>query len=199
MSASLNPFLILKRIAFRIKYPKLLLLTVSIFLGYLIFKDENNFHFHAVLDRLGYVGTFLAGMFFSHGFTTGPAVATLLLISEKQNFFVSGVIATVGSLFGNYFIFKTLKISFEKEVYDISSHPLYKWVIGILDRFTPMFVRSYVLPVFAGIISATPLPDEFSAALVHASKNMSYPIFATVSFIFNAFGIFIIMLIGRMI
>ena len=199
MPSSINPFLLLKKIAFRIKYPKLLLLSTSIFLGYLIFKDENNFHFHAALDRLGLLGTFLAGMFFSHGFTAGPAVAALLLISEKQNFLVSGIVATIGSLFGNYFIFKTLKISFEKEVYDISSHPLYKWLIGKLDRFTPMFVRSYVLPVFAGIITATPLPDEFSAALVHASKNMSYPVFATVSFVFNAFGIFIIMLIGRMI
>ena len=87
----------------------------------------------------------------------------------------------------------------EKEMNDLSGHPLYQWLIAKLDRVTPTCFRSYVLPVFAGIISATPLPDEFTAAIVHASKNMSYTVFATVSFFFNAFGVFIILLIGRII
>ncbi len=195
----MNPILILKKILFRIKYPKLLLLAASILLGYLIYNDENNFHFHAILDHLGYFGTFIAGVLFSHGFTVGPAVAMLFLASGSQNVILAGIIATIGSFFGTYFVFQSLKISFEKEVNDLSSHPLYQWIIAKLDQITPMFFRSYVLPVFAGIISATPLPDEFTAALIHASKNMSYPVFATVSFFFNAFGVFIILLIARMI
>jgi hypothetical protein len=189
----------LKKYIFIIQYPRLLVLGISILLGILIYKDENNFNFHLILGKLGYFGTFLAGAFFSHGFTLGPAVSALLLATKTQNLFVAGIVATFGAFIGNYIVFKTIKVSYDEEVRSLSEYRLYQWVIEKLDRYTPLFVRSYILPMFAGIISATPLPDEFTAALVHASKNMSFRIFSFFSFVSGAFGIFILLWIGRLI
>ena len=182
-----------------IRYPRLLLLGISIIWGILIYKDENNFNFHLILDKLGYFGTFLAGAFFSHGFTLGPAVSTLLLASQNQNILIAGIVGTFGASIGSYIVFNSIKISYDEEVRSLSEYRLYKLIIDKLDKYTPLFVRRYILPMFAGIISATPLPDEFTAALVHASKNMSFTVFSVFSFVSNTFGIFIILWIGRLI
>ncbi|MDZ7611824.1 MAG: hypothetical protein U5L10_03615 [Candidatus Moranbacteria bacterium] len=189
----------LRKLIPKIKYPKLILLALSIFLGYLIYKDENNFHFHAVLQHLGYLGTFLAGLFFVYGFTTGPAVASLLIISNFQNFWLAGVTATLGVIVGNFIVFRAMKISVGNELDELSRNRLLSWAITKTEKHIPSFARIYILPAFAGFIAATPLPDELAVALLSWSKNMSLAVFSTVAFTFNAFGIFIILWIGKMI
>ena len=189
----------LSRLAFRVKYPKLILFGFSIFLGILIYTDENNFHFHLLIQKLGFVAIFLAGAFFSHGLTLGPAVATLLLIGKTEPIFMTGVIAIIGLTVGNFLIFQYLRVSYTEEIDHASQTKLFLWIVRQLDRFTPRFIRKYVLPVFAGVASALPFPDELAMALVHASKEFSFITFSIVSFIFNFFGIFIILLIGRLL
>lgn len=199
MISYLNPITVIRKIIRKLRYPKLLLLLASIYVGYLIYQDNNNFLFHETLEKLGYVGTFLAGALFSHGFTMGPAVAALLINSQEQNFVIAGAVATAGTLLGNYLVHKALRVTYNEEVDEIFNHWLFRWIVRQIDRITPNFVRRYILPVFAGIVSATPLPDEFTAALVHASRGISFTIFSFVVFVFNAFGIFIILCIGRLL
>ena len=43
--------------------------------------------FHNFLLSLGYFGTFLAGVFFTYGFTAAPATVILLILSNEQNIF----------------------------------------------------------------------------------------------------------------
>ncbi|MFW5885385.1 MAG: hypothetical protein ACOCUF_04125 [Patescibacteria group bacterium] len=174
-------------------------MATSIFFGYLIYKDDNNFHFHAILQQLGYLGTFLAGVFFVYGFTTGPSVASLLIIANMQNFWIAGIVATAGVIVGNFLVFRALKISIATELDELSRNKLLQWTIQKVKKYIPSFARIYILPAFAGFISATPLPDELAVALLSWSKNMSLLAFSTVAFTFNAFGIFIILWIGRVI
>ncbi len=188
-----------EKLLIEVKYPKLILFGFSIILGILIYTDDNNFNFHILITKFGFLATFLAGMFFSHGLTLGPAVATLLLIGNSQPFFISGIIAIIGSIIGNFLIFEYLRISYAEEIDSASQTKLFRWMIEKLDKFTPRFIRKYVLPVFAGIASALPFPDEFAMSLVHASKDFSFRTFTSVSFVFNVFGIFIILWLGRIV
>lgn len=188
---------IIRKIALKLRYPKLILLAVSIFAGYLIYTDQNNFHFHDFFENIGPFGIFCCGLLFAHGFTAGPAIAGLLLIGKTHPFLMSGVLATAGTLIGNVIVYQKLRISYHEEFDSLSQHPLFKWMVNFLDKVTPQFVRRYILPAFAGILTATPLPDEFSVALVHASKGMSVTVFTFVSFVFSAFGVFIILFIGK--
>ncbi len=183
----------------KLRYPKLLLLGVSIFAGYLIYTDQNNFHFHHIIDNYAFLAAFIAGIFFAHGFTMGPSVAILLLLAPQLPLLETGLYASAGALLGNLIIFKTLRISYDEEISDLSQHSFFQKLTRRLDRFTPLFVRRYILPAFAGMLSATPLPDEFTAALVHASRDMSFSIFTFVAFFFNIFGIFILLAIGKML
>ncbi|MCK5081065.1 MAG: hypothetical protein KAQ63_02785 [Candidatus Moranbacteria bacterium] len=175
------------------------MLILSIFIGYLIYKDGNNFHFHQILNRLGYLGTFIAGFFFVYGFTTGPSIAVLLILSPLQNFWLAGVTAFIGAFVGNLLVFRAMRISVAGELDNLSKNKLLKLVIEQLEKYTPLFVRSHILPAFAGFIAATPLPDELAVALVSWSKDISITIFATAAFTINVFGIFIIIWLGRMI
>lgn len=188
----------LKKILLKIKYPKLILLAISIFVAYLIYKDENNFHFHAYINSFGYFGTFLVGVIFVYGFTAAPAVAMLLIIGQTQNFWLAGMVATLGTWIGQIIVFKALKISVENELDALMQNSFFRWFFDKISRHIPNFVQVYILPALAGFIAATPLPDEFAVALVAKSRNISFTLFSAVAFTFTAFGIFIILFIGKM-
>lgn len=183
----------------RIPYPKLFLLLISFYIARLILTDANNFYFHEIIDRLGYGASFLSGFFFNFGFTFAPSVAALIVLSNTQHFLLSGIVASLGSIFGNYFFYRIIKISFEDEIKQLSSSSLFKAVAQKLHNKTPLWIRSYILPIFAGIIVSTPLPDELGVAMIASSHKISFPIFSVVTFVFSAFGIFIILAIGRLI
>jgi len=190
---------IIKTLLRKIKYPKLILLILSIFIGYLIYMDGNNFYFHKIIYRMGYFGTFIAGFFFVYGFTTSLSIAILLVISPMQNFWLTGCTAFIGAFLGNILVFRAMRISVAGELNDLSKNKLMKIIIEKLEKYTPPFVRSYILPAFAGFIAATPLPDELTVALVSWSKDISINTFVFFAFIVNVFGIFLILWLGKIL
>jgi len=183
----------------KIRYPKFILLILSVFIGYLIYQDGNNFNFHEFFQSLGYFGTFIAGFFFVYGFTTAPSVAVLLIISPTQNFWLAGLVAMLGGIAGNVIVFRSMRVSVAGELSNLSGNKLLKVVIKKLDKHMPDFVRSYILPALAGFIAATPIPDELAVALLSRSRDISLGTFTAFAMIFNVFGIFIILLVGRLL
>ncbi len=183
----------------RLRYPKLLLLTLSIFSGFLIYFDQNNFHFHEMIISSGYIGIFLSGFFLAQGFTMGPAIAALLIISQNDPLFPTAILATVGAIIGNSVFYSLLRISYHSELAELSRLPFFLKLQKWANDKTPQFIRVYILPVFASIISATPLPDEFSVILVQASKGISATAFTISTAIIGIFGVTIILLIGKLL
>jgi len=183
----------------RLRYPKLFLLFLSVLSGFLVYFDQNNFHFHELIINSGYIGIFLAGFFLAHGFTMGPAIAALLIVSKTESLLSTSLIATVGAIIGNGIFYSLLRISYHRELAELSRLPLFVKLQEWADDNTPQFVRTYILPVFASIISATPLPDEFTVILVKASKEISATAFAITTAIVGIFGVTIILLIGKML
>lgn len=188
---------IIKTLLVKIRYPKLILLVLSFYIGYLIYVDQNNFYFHDQFAQLRYFGTFLAGMMLSLGFTFAPGVAILLLAAKSQHIVMAWLAGSLGALLGSYFIFGMFRVSFEQEIKNISNNWLLKTLAETIENHLPDFVRKYILPFFAGIVVSTPLPDEFGVSIIAASRGMSFPIFSAVSFFFSTFGILIILLTGR--
>ena len=189
----------MQKILARLRYPKLFLLFLSVLSGFLVYFDQNNFDFHEIITNSGYVGVFLAGFFLAHGFTMGPAVASLLIISQNEPLFPTALIATIGAIIGNSTFYALLRISYHSELAELSRMPFFIKLQKWADRNTPQFVRAYVLPIFAGIISATPLPDEFSVVLVKASKEISATAFTIVTAVVGIFGVTIILLLGKLL
>ena len=176
-----------------IKYPKLFALCFTFLLAYFIFGGKELVPFHSFLASLGYAGTFITGIFFSYGFTAAPATAVLLILSKTQDVFVAGVVGGLGALAGDYAIFNLLRTSFADEISEIRNEKL----VMKIGRAVPSHIKKYLVPVFAGLIIASPLPDEIGVSMLVASQDISTKKFALISFALNTAGIIVVLSIGK--
>ena len=176
-----------------IKYPKFLLLFITFLIAYLLFYERNYQPFHDFIASLGYIGIFLAGIMFAYGFTAAPATAILLILAKEQNILLAGLIAGLGALMSDLIIFNFIRYSFADEIEKLSKEK----VISYINHKAPNIFKKYLLPVVAGFIIASPLPDEIGVSLLAVSRNISMKIFSVISFLLNSAGIFVILMIGR--
>ena len=178
-----------------LKYPKFLLLFTTFLAAYLIFYGRAYQPLHDFVVSMGYAGVFIAGILFAYGFTAAPATAMLLILAGHHNIYLAGIIGGLGALIGDLFIFNFIRHSFADE---ISKFGKEKIILYIRNK-TPNPFKKYLVPVFAGFIIASPLPDEIGVALLAASRTISVKIFSLLSYALNTAGIFVILVIGNMI
>ena len=177
------------------RYPKLLLLLLTFGIAYILFYGKTYQPFHESIISLGYVGSFLAGALFAYGFTAAPATAIFLILAKEQNILLAGFIGGFGALAGDLIIFNFIRSSFTDEIKKLE----YEKVIRGINDHMPSALKKYFVPVFAGFIIASPLPDEIGVSLLAASNTLSTKVFSVISYILNTAGIFVILGIGNLI
>ena len=185
----------MNKIFSRIKYPKFLLLILTFIAAYILFRGRNFLLLHSFLLSLGYAGTFLAGILFTYGFTAAPATAILLILAKEQNLLLAGFIGGFGALIGDLLIFGFIRFSFSDELKKLSEERI---VIHLNNKTHPL-LKKYLIPVVAGFIIASPLPDEIGVSLLAASRKISTRLFSIISYILNTAGIFVVLIIGTFI
>lgn len=179
----------------KLKYPKFFALILTFIVAYIIFKERNFLPFQDALLSLGYLGAFLSGIFFTYGFTAAPATAILLILAKEQNIFLAGFIAGFGALIGDLVIFKFIRYSFSDEIKKLSKGK----VSNYFSDKSPYLFKKYLIPILAGFIISSPLPDEIGISLLAASTTISIRVFSIISYILNTAGIFVILIIGTLI
>lgn len=102
------------------------------------------------------------------------------------------MIGGLGALLGDLFIFNFIRHSFNDEVKKLYREKL----IIYASHKTPGFLKRYLLPVAAGFIIASPLPDEIGVTMLAALKSISVKVFSVISYVLNTAGIFAILAIG---
>lgn len=177
----------------KIKYPKFIFLFVTIIFAYILFYNRELSSLHFLFINLGYLGTFFAGILFVYGFTAAPATAILLISSQNQNILLACLTAGLGALLGDLVIFNFIRLTFSDEINKITEEKIFIW----LHLKTPNLIKKYFIPVFSGILIASPLPDEIGVSLIASNFNISLKSFSIIAFLLNAFGIFIILFIGK--
>ena len=170
------------------KYHNLFLFILSVVLAFYILKSELIKQIILNLGELGYLGVFLGGMFFSYGLTTAPSISILYLLSNNLDPFLVALIGMLGAVVSDYLIFRLVKYHLIDEIKEISRkfrfHPhLNKKYIRILKSISPLI---------AGLIIASPLPDELAASILGAIKVNDVE-FLMISCISNYIGIFILL------
>jgi len=179
----------------RLRYPKLLLLLLTFVLAYFIFSEARELPFYGVWGSWGYIGTFIAGTFFTYGFTSAPAAAVLMVLGKGQNIFLGAALGGLGALIGDAIIFKLVRTTFADEIRRLSRA---RMVLRAEERL-PHLLKKHLAPVLAGFIIASPLPDEIGVSLLAASHKISAKKFALLSFSFNSLGILALLVIGSAI
>ncbi len=86
-----------------------------------------------------------------------------------------------------------IRYSFKDEVKKMYREKLVMYI----NHKTPSFLKRYLLPVVAGFIIASPLPDEIGVTMLAASKSISAKVFSVISYVLNTAGIFVILMIGK--
>ncbi len=185
----------MKRRHLNIKYPKFVLLILTFVIAYLMILGKDFSLFHNFLLSLEYFGTFLAGVFFTYGFTAAPAVALLLIFAGEQNILLAGFIGGFGAMVGDLIIFKFIRYSFSDEIKKLSIEK----PVSYISNKIPGLLKRYLILALAGFIIASPLPDEIGISLLSVSKFVSTNLFSVFSYVLNTIGIFVILWIGSLI
>jgi hypothetical protein len=179
----------------KIRYPKLSLYVISLFLVYFLFSGLAYGFLHNALVFMGYFGTFLAGLLYPFALTSAAGTGLLLILAKEQNLLLAGVTAGIGALISDIILFLFVKHLFSNEVQRLSKEK----VIQTISRLIPNSVRAYLLTLFAGLLIASPLPTEIGIMLMISIKKISVKKFVVIAYILHASAIFIILLIGRSI
>ncbi|MDI6798646.1 MAG: hypothetical protein QMD12_01450 [Candidatus Aenigmarchaeota archaeon] len=164
---------------FHWKYRNLIFLTISIILAYFLLKSKHVVELILGLKNFGYISAFIVGIFFAYGLTAAPATAILYILGKDLNPFLIASLGACGAVLSDYLIFRFVRDKLIEEITRLSeevSKPFSHFKLSEQIRFTlwekisRTRVWNKIIPIIAGFIIASPLPDELGAALFGASK-----------------------------
>lgn len=180
---------------FRFKYPKLAIICLSVVASYFLFSSNNVQIFVSGLNNLTYFGIFIAGIFFSFGFSAPFAIGFFLMSSPGNIFWAAGI-GGVGAMISDMLIFHFIKFTVMDEFNRLKKTKPMKAMTNEIRKDFKKKVRNYLTYFAAGIIIASPLPDELGVGMLAGLTEIKPKILAIISFIMNSFGILIMLLLG---
>jgi hypothetical protein len=179
---------------FRFKYPKLLLFVICLIGAYFLFNNNYLAYFVSHLGSLSYVGVFICGLLFSFGFTTPFAMAFLIQLSP-ENIYLAAAIGGFGAVISDLIIFRFIRFSFENEFKKLRRERPFLFLKKELNHFFGPKIENYLLFAFAGILFASPLPDEAAVMVLVGISRINELRLAIISYVFNSLGIFLLLLL----
>lgn len=182
------------RIFLNFRYKKILLLLMSIIASYLIFSNPKVVEYISSLNSWGYLGVFIAGVFFAFGFTS-PISAGFFITLNPENILLAGILGGLGALISDMIIFKFIRFSFMDEFQRLKKTLIIKKVSLLIDETFGHKIKIYIMYAFAGILIASPLPDEAGVIMLAGLTKIKANILAIISFVLNTAGILILLLL----
>lgn len=180
----------------RIRYPKMLLLGIMVFLAYGLFQEESVQEYFHGLKEYGYASAFAGGALFAVGFGAPFGVAILVTIADEVNILLAGLLGGLGALLSDYLIFKFIKVTFNDEIMRFRNSKAYTLFDGYLIRRMPPKLAFYIAIGIAGFFIASPLPDEIGVAMFAGLTTVKDRTFALIAFTLNTLGIIAVLGIG---
>jgi hypothetical protein len=174
------------------KYPKLIVLVIAIISAYLIFSKYDSNGLIVKLGTMGYAIYFIAGIFFAFGFTA-PFSAGIFITSNPENIILAGILGGFGALIADLLIFKFIKFSFMDEFDKLRKSKHSKKIINTFRKSPFAKLESYLMYAFAGILIASPLPDEAGIIILAGLSKIKQKTLAVISFFLNTVGILVLM------
>lgn len=182
-----------------VKYPKVILLAAVAVVAFALFQDQGvQSYFHGLGD-LGYVSAFFGGMMFAFGFGAPFGVALLATIADDVNILVAAAVGGVGALVSDYLLFKFIRMTFQDEIDKFRDSKAFALFNGLVMRRMPPRFAYYLSIGVAGLIIASPLPDEVGVTLLASITAVRERTFMVISFSLNTAGILAVLAAGSMV
>ena len=195
---------------FEWKYHNLIILIISIIIAYYILKFKPISSSIDGLSYFGYVASLILGMLFAYALTAIPATAALYNLGQSLNPLIIAFIGAFGSMIADYLIFRFVRDKLMNEIKLLSEEinqltkPVSNLVfpekikVIIWKKISRSRIWKTLVPVLAGFIIASPLPDELGVAIFGAA-NYEPRRFLLISYILNFIGILIVASIGNVL
>jgi len=180
---------------FKFKYPKITIFIFVIIIAYFIFKNPTVIKFISHLNSFSNFGAFVAGFFYSFGFTS-PLSAGFFLQLKTENIIFTGIIGGIGAMLADLFIFKFIKLSFKEEFEKLKEEKILKKIRNFTRRRFKKGIRTIASYIFAGILIGSPLPDEVGVTILAGLSKIKERAIIIIGFILNTIGIILLLLIG---
>lgn len=150
--------------------------------------------FLAEIGRWGYVGAFLAGLFFVSTFTVAPAILILFSLAHVLPVVPLAVVAGVGAMLGDYLLFRFVRDRLAAEWAPIFS----KIADSPLGRLFSSPFFAWLVPVIGAILIASPLPDEIGVGMLGVAGLESWKMLS-LTFVLNTVGILLVVLTASLL
>jgi hypothetical protein len=181
------------------KYPHTSLLLASFIAAYISFQLGWFDWIATLASGYGYVSVFVAGILFSCGFTTPFAIGIFVELAHVVHPLPAAILGGIGALCADSLLFQFVRSSvLHDELNRLKVTPFFLRIKILFEhpRLTDRF-RTYLLWSFAGIIIASPFPDELGVVLLSGATQMNKRTFAVLCLCLNTFGILLILLSAR--
>jgi uncharacterized membrane protein YdjX (TVP38/TMEM64 family) len=166
---------------------KTVLMIIVILLTLEAYLEGSLQNFLESLGEYEYLGALLAGFFYTYGLTTPFSVAVIFVLAHDLNPWITALLGATGSLISEYLIYAFVRERTEKL---IKGNKIGRFKIPKND-----FLKK-ISPIIAGLIIASPLPDELAAALL-AMEKYDVKKFIVLTFVFNFLGILFLVGLGK--
>ena len=172
---------------FNFKYPKIICLILAIVFAYVLFKNPAVSGFVSHLGSLSYLGVFVAGLLFAFGFTA-PFAAGFFITLHPANIWLAGIAGGTGALIADMIIFKFIRVSFKGEVSKLKKTYVMKKTGELIERSIGVRLKLYLMYALAGIMIASPLPDEAGVIMLAGLTKIKLGTMMKISFVLNTAG-----------
>lgn len=180
------------------EYPKLIFICATFVVAFMLLK----LGYFDWLDHLrgngDIMSLFVAGFFMSISFTAAFGLAALIEMAPYVDPLVAVPVAAMGALFADAFLFTFLRFSVEDEIQKLRDSKAGRWLRSKLHHESiSQTLREYILLSVAGLVIASPLPDELGVSMLSASHDVQPRKFVLFCYVVNAFGIWLIIMASR--
>ena len=174
---------------FAFKYPKLFLLTLCMIFTYYLFSTELISKWIEFFNNAGSFGIFISGILTAFGFTAPLGIGLLSKINPS-NILLAALIGAMGATIADLFIFHTIKFSFADEIKELEETKAIKEIRKIVKKNKHVKIAHYLLYILAGLIIATPVPDEIGVSMLAGLTTIKPLKFTIISFVVHTAAIF---------
>ena len=171
----------------------LAIIALSILVALFIVETDTLKNLLTPSRSLEWLGSFIAGMFFTSVLTTAPAIVTLGELAQVEAIWQVALFGALGAVVGDLIIFRFVRDRLSESISDILKEVGWSRRVRRLLK-APAF--RWIAFLVGGIIIASPLPDELGISLLGFSR-MSLPMFMSISFAFNFVGVYLIGMVAR--
>ena len=145
----------------------------------------------SLTDGIEYLGSFIAGIFFTSLFTIAPAAVALGGLAQHISPFEVAFFGAAGAMIGDLVIYLFLKDGLEEDIMEAIRTTRFHNILS-LSRHG---LARWVLPLIGAMAIASPLPDEIGLALMGAARMRTLYVLP-ITFFMNYLGVLMIASLG---